>query len=253
MVGERLGSPAPRVRAGRSSPSVHAPRFHRGQVFAVIAAACALVFIWIAFELGQIRAGHNSLEAGERYRELAETLDEQRKANQRLRERIAQLETNRKIDREAYARVENELATLEAEILSQQEDLEFYRGIVADQQAGLRVQDFALWPGTGPLSYSMRLVLAQAMRAGSRISGSVELEIEGTQGSKPRVLGLADLLAGERRARRLDFSFRYFQNLEAELVLPEGFAPARVNVRLTPKGKSSESIEKSFDWQVKAG
>lgn len=232
---------------------MHAPRFDRGQIFAGIGLACAVAFVWIAFELGQIRAGHNSFEANERYRELAQVLDEEREENQGLRERVAQLETNRKIDREAYAQVERQMTELEAEILAQQEDLEFYRGIVSDQQAGLRVQDFALWRGAGPLSYSMRLVLAQEMRAGSRISGSMELEIEGLQGSEPKTLDLGDLLDGGSRKKRLDFSFRYFQNLEAELVLPEGFAPARVNVRLKPKGKSSESIEKSFDWQVKAG
>jgi len=232
---------------------VHSPRFDRGQVFAGIGLACAAVFIWIAFELGQIRAGHNSFEATERYRDLARVLDEERDENHDLRERVARLETDRKIDQEAYAQVGQQLAELEAEILTQQEDLEFYRGIVADQQAGLRVQDFVLWRGDGPMSYSMRLVLAQAMRAGGRISGSVELEIEGMQGSEPVSLGLGDLLGGAGRKKRLDFSFRYFQNLEAELVLPEGFVPARVNVRLTPKGKSSESIEKSFDWQVKAG
>jgi len=232
---------------------VHAPRFDRGQIFAVIGVACAVVFAWIAFELGQIRAGHNSFEASESNRELARLLDEEREESQGLRERFAQLETNRKIDREAYAQVERLLTELEAEILTQQEDLEFYRGIVSDQQAGLRVQDFVLWRGAGPLSYSMRLVLAQEMRAGSRISGSVELEIEGTQGNEPKTLDLGDLLDGGSRKKRLDFSFRYFQNLEAELVLPEGFAPARVNVRLAPKGKSSKWIEKSFDWQVKAG
>lgn len=232
---------------------MHAPRFDRGQMFTGIGLVCAVVFVWIAFELGQIRAGHNSFEANERYNELQSAFADERDSAQGLRERIAQLETNRKIDREAYAQVERQLAELEAEILTQQEDLEFYRGIVADQQAGLRVQDFVLWPGSDSVSYSMRLVLAQAMRAGSRISGSVELEIEGVQDSKPRTLGLGDLLVGQGRTKRLDFSFRYFQNLEAELVLPEGFAPARVNVRLTPKGKSSESIEKSFDWQVKAG
>jgi DNA-binding HxlR family transcriptional regulator len=225
----------------------------RGQIIAGVGLACAIVFVWIAYELGQIRAGHNSFEAGERYRELERVLDAERGETRELRERIAQLETDGKIDREAYAQVEAALEELESQILMQQEDLEFYRGIVADQQAGLRVQDFVLWPGDGPLSYSMRLVLAQAMRAGSRISGSVELEVEGRQDDEPRTLGLRDVLGGEARKTRLDFSFRYFQNLEAELVLPEGFAPSRVKLRLTPKGKSSESIEKSFDWEVKAG
>ncbi len=232
---------------------MHAPRFDRGQLFAAAGVICGAVFAWIAFELGQIRAGHNAFEASERYQEIRVELDDARAKNRELRQRVAQLETNRKIDDEAYARVEAELAKLEAEIRDQQEDLEFFRGIVADQQAGLRVQDFVLWPGNGPSSYSMRLVLAQAMRAGSRISGSVELRVEGVRDSKPLTLGLGDLLSGGGRRTRLDFSFRYFQNLEAELVLPEGFAPARVHVKLTPKGKSSESVEKSFDWSVKAG
>lgn len=232
---------------------MHEPLLDRGQWFALVGFVCALLFVWIAFELGQIRAGHNSFEARERYNEVERILRQEREGTQQLRERVAQLETNSKIDGEAYAKVEAQLSSLEAEILTQQEDLAFYRGIVADQQSGLRVQDFVLWPGNGPRSYSMRLVLAQAMRAGTRISGSVELEIEGVQDSKPRKLGLRDLIAEEPRPRRLDFSFRYFQNLEAELVLPEGFVPARVKVKLRPKGKSSESIEKSFDWVVKAG
>lgn len=232
---------------------MYSPRFDRGQILAALGVVCVGVFVWVAYELGQIRAGHNAFEARDRIGELKRGLAEQQDENQDLRERNAQLETDRKIDDEAYARVEAKSSELEAQIRDQQEDLEFYRGIVADQQAGLRVQDFVLWPGDGPLSYSMRLVLAQAMRAGTRVSGSVELEIEGVQGSEQLTLDLGDLLSGDARKTRLDFSFRYFQNLEAELVLPEGFAPATVHVKLTPRGKSSESVEKSFDWAVKAG
>jgi len=248
-----MGPQAPRVKSGRNSPSVHSPRFDRGQMFVAIGVVLAVVFAWIAFELGQIRAGHNSFEARERIGELERALDEQREENQVLHERTAQLETNRKIDDEAYATIKSELAALEAEIQEQQEDLEFYRGIVSDQQAGLRIQDFALWPGDGPLSYSMQLVLAQAMRAGSRISGTVEFKIEGMQGGETVTLGLGEVLAGAGNKTRLDFSFRYFQNLEANLLLPKGFSPERVHVKLRPSGKSSKYIEKSFDWVVRAG
>jgi hypothetical protein len=231
----------------------HGASIDRGQVLALIGVVCAGVFIWIAFELGQIRAGHNSIEAGERARELEAALDEERDTTGEFRARIAQLETDRKIDRAAYAGVEQELADLEAQILAQQEDLEFYRGIVADQQTGLRIQDFVVWRGDRPRAFSMRLVLAQAMRAGSRISGSVDLDFEGMQDGEAQTLRLRDVLAGDGGKSRLDFSFRYFQNLEAELLFPEGFAPARVNLRLSPKGKSAKPVEKSFDWVVKSG
>lgn len=225
----------------------------RGQVLALIGVVCAGVFIWIAFELGQIRAGHNSIEAGERHRELAAALDEARDTTEKLRARNAQLETDRKIDRAAYAGVEQELAELEAEILAQLEDLEFYRGIVADQQTGLRIQDFVIWRGDRPRAFSMRLVLAQAMRAGSRISGAVEMDVEGTQDGEVQTLRLRDVLTESGSKSRLDFSFRYFQNLEADLLLPKGFEPLRVNLRLKPNGKSAKTIKKTLDWAVKSG
>jgi len=233
--------------------SKHGARVDRGQIIALIVIVCAAVFIWIAFELGQIRAGHNSIEAGERHRELEAALDEERDTTEELRARVAQLETDRKIDRAAYAGVDQELAGLEAEIFAQQEDLEFYRGIVADQQTGLRIQDFVIWRGDRPRAFSMRLVLAQAMRAGSRISGSVDMDVEGMQDGEAQTLRLRDVLTGAGSKSRLEFSFRYFQNLEAELLLPKGFEPLRVNLRLKPNGKSAKTIEKSVDWAVKSG
>ena len=225
----------------------------RGQVFIAIAIACVGVFVWIAFELGQIRAGHNAIEARQRYGELAATLAEERAEIQRLHERVTQLETDSKIDAEGCRRVESDLVSLQTEILTQQEDLEFYRGIVSDQQAGLRVQDFMLWRGERPLSYSMRLVLAQAMRADRRVSGTVELMVEGELDGKLTTLSLRELGEKGRRPDRLDFSFRYFQNLETVLIIPEGFAPARVTVKLTPKGTADKPVERSFDWTLKTG
>jgi len=241
------------VNGGRHNRTHRSGLIGRGQVFIAIGLMSVGVFVWIAFELGQIRAGHNAIEARQRYGELAATLAAERAENQRLHERVAQLETDRKIDAEGYRRVESGFVALQAEILTQQEDLAFYRGIVSDQQVGLRIQDFVLWRGDQPLSYSMRLVLAQAMRADRRVSGTVDLSIEGERDGKPVTLSLRELGEPGQRPARLDFSFRYFQNLETVLILPEGFAPARVTVKLSPKGKADKPVERSFDWPLKTG
>jgi hypothetical protein len=137
--------------------------------------------------------------------------------------------------------------------LTQQEDLAFYRGIVADQQTGLRIQDLELSRGADASSFTMRLVLAQAIRADRRISGYAEFNVEGTRDGKELTLSLTDMLGPNEGESRLAFSFRYFQNLQTELVLPDGFAPARVTVKLTPNGKSAKPVEKSFDWTIQAG
>jgi len=253
MVAERMGSHSPRIRSRGKNPVIGTGRSHRSEIFAVAALCAGLFIVWAAYELGQTRAGHNSREAQQGRIDVESELGETREENKQLREKIALLETDAKIDAKGYGQVESQLAALQAEILKQQEDLAFYRGIVADQEAGVRIQDLELLRGVDESSYSMRLVLAQPIGASRRISGTVELDVEGTSEGAPVTLNLADLSGQKARKTRLNFSFRYFQNLEADLVLPEGFAPARVKVKLTPQGKSAKPVEKSFDWVMPVG
>jgi hypothetical protein len=224
----------------------------RAELFAVAGLCAGLAIVWLAYELGQRRAGYNSRAAQESRVEVENELEAYEDENHKLREKIALLETNVKIDSEAYRRVDNELAGLQAQILKQQEDLAFYRGIVADQETGVRIQDLELFSGENELSYSMHLVLAQAIGTDQRVSGFVELQVDGTRDGESLSLSLADMGRPSGK-RRLDFSFRYFQNLETDLILPEGFAPARVSVKLTPQGNSAKPVEKSFDWSVEVG
>jgi hypothetical protein len=247
-----MGSDSPRIRTRGKHPVIGAGPSRRSEIFAVAGVCAGLLIVWAAYELGQGRAGHNRREAQQSRADMESELGLTREDNERFREKIALLETDARIDAEGYRQVESQLAALQAEILTQQEDLAFYRGIVADQEAGVRIQDLELLRGVDDSSYSMHLVLAQAIGASRRISGFVELHVEGTSDGAPVTLNLADLAGQNERKSRLNFSFRYFQNLEADLVLPEGFAPARVKVKLTPQGKS-EPVEQSFDWVMPVG
>ena len=239
-----MTKPVPR-RVGVSPPP-------SGPLLPLILIGCGLAGAFFAYELGQIRAGYNRLESEQRYAALQKELIALQEDNVARRERVALLETSEKINAEAYRQVEAQLIELQARILKQQEDLAFYEGIVAsDQTAGLRIQDFALVPGVDDSAFSLRLVLAQALRNDREVSGYIELAVQGTRGGEPLTLDLRDLAASEDE--RLDFSFRYFQNLEADLVLPKGFAPERVIVKLTPKGKAVKAVEESFAWRLKVG
>ena len=244
----------PRVKVRGQSVSVGATPSRRGVIFAVIALCIGVFMVWSAYDFGQSRAGYNRRVADERYAALEVRLRESQAERLELRERVAQLETNLKIDAEAHRRVREELAGLQDEILEQEEDLEFYRGILADQ-TGLRVQNLELTQGEDAASFNVYLVLAQAIRGERRVTGHVELEVEGTSDGEPLTLTLAQL-AGDAEAAsggRLAFSFRYFQSLRTGLTLPDGFAPALVKVILRPKGKSEKPVEKSFQWTVRQG
>ena len=109
------------------------------------------------------------------------------------------------------------------------------------------------WLTAGGIGFAVFLVvLAQAFRSTRLVSGQVEMVIEGLQAGEPARLGLTEL-APESDASRIAYSFRYFQDLKAEIVIPDGFEPERVHVIVRVKGKNSKTVEDFFVWEVKSG
>jgi hypothetical protein len=58
-------------------------------------------------------------------------------------------------------------------------------------------------------------------------------------------------LRQQRNAPGIEYSFKYFQQVEGDLVLPAGVKPVRVIVRLVPA--SGAAVEQSFTWSEASG
>lgn len=216
-----------------------------GLVFALLAGIGYLIF-----ELGRYQAKYSVLDAREERRALNETIAGLEQANETLRRRVAILETSSDVDQEAYAQVESTLSELQEEIRDKEKELAFYRGIVspADGQAGLRIETLELKPVVGDEQlYQLRLVLVQAMKQDRRISGVVLLNFVGERDGEPARLALQDLKR-EGESGEIAFSFRFFQDFERELLLPEGFVPATVEVEVRPKGRNAKVMNEVFPW-----
>jgi len=209
---------------------------------------------YLVFEYGRISAGYDVIDAASERGELEahiKSLDDEIEA---LKQEVALLETHREIDREAYREVEGSLITLQAKIQEQRDAIAFYRGIVspADGNSGLRVQDLKLTRGAKEREFNMRLVLVQAMKQDRKVSGDVAVSIEGNEDGAGRTYALTDLLPADAD-KDWPFSFRYFQDFDRQLVLPDGFTPERVHVEVRSKTRSISSIEESFAWAMSQG
>ncbi|MET0533076.1 MAG: DUF6776 family protein, partial [Steroidobacter sp.] len=79
-------------------------------------------------------------------------------------------------------------------------------------------------------------------------SGAVVVQIEGFRDNKPVQLTLSQAGAETRADGQLPFQFRYFQNLEQDIVLPEGFEPRAVNVEV--RSARLQPVRESYPWQV---
>jgi cell division protein FtsB len=221
----------------------------RGVVLVLVVVAGYLVF-----EYGRIRAGYDVVDAAEERAALNSEIQTRDDRIAELEQAVALLETHREIDREAYREVEQSLLALQEKIQEQRDAIAFYRGIVSpeDGRPGLRVQDFRLTRGSEERAFNLRLVLVQAMKHDRKVSGDVALTVEGNEDGVARSYALAELLPADAE-KAWPFSFRYFQDFDRQIVLPDGFTPERVNVEVRSRTRSIASIEESFAWATSQG
>ncbi len=45
-----------------------------------------------------------------------------------------------------------------------------------------------------------------------------------------------------------NFSFKYFQNIEVEVKLPQGFEPTKVYIQIFLKWKNKKVFDSDFEW-----
>jgi hypothetical protein len=209
---------------------------------------------YLVYEFGRIQAGYDLVDAASERREYKQRIGTLEDEISTLKEQVALLETHREIDREAYREVESSLTELQAKIQEQRDAIAFYRGIVspADGNKGLRVQDLKLTRGKNEREYNIRLVLVQALKHDRKVSGNVNLSIEGDLDGVDKTYSYAELLPEEGQAAWA-FSFRYFQDFNRQVVLPDGFTPQRVKVEVESRTRSIPSIEESFAWTTSQG
>ena len=210
----------------------------------------SLIAMYAMYEWGRFEGGYSKFAEIQHRRELNARIETLQDENEQLRAQVAAAELARNVDNKAYADVEKNLADLQAQVLKHREQLTFYRGIVSPEDGigGLRVQRFQVLPGAGEQQYRLRLVLVQSMRQESVVSGSVVVQIEGVRDNRPVQLPLADAAKTERADGLLPFQFRYFQNLEQDIVLPAGFEPRAVTVEV--RSPRLAPVRESYPWRV---
>lgn len=220
----------------------------------VLLLSMVAVCIYLVFEFGRIQANYNIVDAARERQDFEEHIALLDTEILGLREQIALLETHRDIDRAAYSDVEASLVTLQAKIQEQSDALAFYRGIVspADGASGLRVQNLQLTRAGTERAYNVRLVLVQSLQHDRKVSGNVALTIEGMENGSETSYNYSQLLGAEAPSD-WSFSFRYFQDFDREIILPDGFTPERVNIEVRSRTRSISSIEESFAWTVVQG
>lgn len=170
---------------------------------------------------------------------------------ERLRQEVANLKLGSKVDRKASEDVRTEVIDLKNKVAELQEVISFYKGLMSPtaNKRGLTIGSLNVISTGAGRRYEYKLVVQQLATNHKMLSGFLNFKIVGRQGELPVTLSLKDV-SDNVSYDNIKLRFKYFQTLEGQLVLPDGFEPQRIELLAKSSGKDSVTVEKKFGWLV---
>ncbi|MEE4380600.1 MAG: DUF6776 family protein [Pseudomonadales bacterium] len=147
-------------------------------------------------------------------------------------------------------RVRSTIADQAARISELEDEVRFYRNLMASEQnaESMRIARLELLPRLDGSGVRFRLLLVQSADQSKEVSGHVELNVLGARGGRPETL--AGPVLGSAGPYPIPFRFRYFQDVAGEFDLPEDFEPQSVQIVARPAGRDDFRLERTFTWQI---
>jgi len=231
----------------------HLITIHRPELWIMSGIAFVLILIllvWFTFEFGRREAGFDLSETDQVISELKDRIMQLTAANDALKRENAKLERGHEIDKDAGGKVTQELEKTQAKMMEMQEELTFYRNIVQPNTTERSVVIRKLQVTQKDDAYHYKLVLIQSGRHDRVVRGYVQLTFGGDRNGQTVRLDLPTLYAGNGKVgKRQKFGFKYFQNFEGDIRIPDDFVPSSVYVNVLPSTSRVKNVNQDFPWE----
>ncbi|MBT8445692.1 MAG: hypothetical protein HKO62_13890 [Gammaproteobacteria bacterium] len=210
----------------------------------VVAAGAGTALI---FDYGSWRYLLASVAADKDQRALLQQVRTLRQQNEQLKDRVDVLERTAQIDKQASRLAHVDQIDLRSTVAELRQELDFYRGIVAEAGGakGTQVQALRFRAFDALGSYGYRLVLTHVGKEDKVAEGRVVVKVAGRENGADRSYDLNQLIGGEEAG--LAFKFKHFRRLEGIVQLPEAFVPERVHVTVQDD-RRRDRFERTYRW-----
>ncbi|WP_101759174.1 DUF6776 family protein [Oceanicoccus sp. KOV_DT_Chl] len=188
-----------------------------------------------------------------------QTLLQLQQTEQQLQQASQQLVNSRvgaEVDREAVDDVRATIREQKQTINELTEEISFYKGLMAptDRESGLGIRSWEVYAEGDARRLQFKLVLQQLALKHTVLNGNVSVLLVGKQadaaGIEQEQSYTLDRLSEQVSEKPIKLRFKYFQYVEGELQLPEGFYPERVEIIAKATKPKRAKSEKIYGWVV---
>lgn len=202
---------------------------------------------WLSFQFGRdynVNQQDKFVSQEQRLADLYYQMD------QKIRQ-INYLSVELEVEQNASLQMQQELFDLRQESFQLRKELNFYQKVVAPELSanGISIEQFQVEPTADSQHASFQFALVQTDSKKRYAKGRIELTLHGVTGDEKQTFNMADL--AQLGKKELAFSFHYFQYFSGELMLPEGFIPQQLEVKVIvskSKYRAYRSFSEKLNW-----
>ena len=205
------------------------------------------VLMFVVYQLASSPVEPESDELKEQVAFLGQELAVLTGRYKRNQARLTVVEREAEVFRGANRLLRSKESEHQAELIRMQSELDFFRRLAGTSgtQTGLAVYAAEIITTDSDRVFQFILTLTQNIRSASVISGRSRINVEGILDDLPVTLNWSQVTDGS--TPEPSFRFKYFQQMEGYLVLPEKFSATRLRVMLEVEGQRKPVVH-AFNW-----
>jgi hypothetical protein len=211
----------------------------------------AVILTGAGMYYGYSRGTNENIEVRVERDQLSASVNSLQDQLETLQQDYVNLEQASRVDRQAVVEVQEMLVGLREINAQLEEDVLFYRQIMSPEndESGLAIGQLDLSATEEENRIRYHIELKQLANNENVISGYANVNILGMQDGNEVSLPLRSI-AIEENQLDIRLQFRYFQNIEGELIIPENFVPENVQILAVAQGNNAKTVQKNFVWLV---
>lgn len=222
----------------------------------IIAALIALVLgaIVATFFYAQNRASSERLTLQEA-QELRGQLGKLQQDAEESKRELAKYQLNAEVDRQAGEDLRKRVMQLRDEKAGLQRDLEVYRIMTSKTSNNPKGISFGVFSVT-PLAdnkQQFKLAVQKLAEDDEDFVGQLRALVVGQKDGSETKISLHELVVSkvgvEPLTENIPLSFKFFQNIDAEIVLPEGFVPQKIELEVKSSARRNPvTVNTDIEW-----
>ncbi|HEY8940351.1 MAG TPA: DUF6776 family protein [Cellvibrio sp.] len=172
-----------------------------------------------------------------------------------LRREQTKYQVSAEVDRQAGEDIRKKVLDLREENAALQRDIDVLRIMTSDKNKNPKGISFGIFSvdSLPDNKHQLKLVVQKLAEGDDEFTGQLRFMVVGQRDGQEVKISLHELAVTKvdstPLSENIPLSFKFFQNIETEIVLPEGFSPIRVELSVKPdSSRGSAAVDAQLEW-----